>query len=85
MSDLTAAAMLLKIATLNSRVTLVAASVSDTGNRNGTMDDVESSRRGLLADVSTRSHSHFNSQSLEPSGDATEVGIYKYLLSVILA
>lgn len=88
LSELSAAALLLKMGSLNSRVSLVQSAAEDEQPYSFTefnIDefDFESSRRGLLADQSVRSAPYSiptrraAQRPLEPTGDATEVGIYK--------
>jgi magnesium-transporting ATPase (P-type) len=92
-SDLSAAALLLKLGTLNSRVTLLQSAPENVlPPMNNTLSgagldeyDLESSRRGLL-DASVKSavssasapRRYPGAGPLLPTGDATEVGIYKF-------
>ena len=85
---MSAASLLLHISTLNSRVTLTQVSPPPFAEQSFNYNfedfeyDIEASRRGLL-DESTTSHLTMHSAyhrptgQLQPTGDATEVGIYK--------
>lgn len=88
-SDLSAAALLLKLSTLNTRVTLTRTTPPVFSTSQKLHDDfeydIEASRRGLLDESVTSNltmqsaayNATKNVSRLQPTGDATEVGIYK--------